>query len=174
MELAPATIGVGASDLLHVVRAEVRRILKETKGNEVAQSKVLLGMLQARGLLTAKEVTVLQRQAEVGIRAGAVKKGNANKAYFESRDLYNSLLTSIGPSPVALAIASSAVGSYSTTENPDGSGTVVYAKNNGAWQNRGSTIGAAIGSYLGGTGGAAIGAAIGGAVGEAVDECVED
>jgi hypothetical protein len=172
MELFPA-IGVGASDLQHVVRAEVRRIIKATKGNEIAQSKLLLGMLQERGLVAAEEVKVLQRQAEVGIRAGAAKKGSANKAYFESRDLYNSLLTSTEPSPVALAIASSAVGSYSTTEDPDGSGTVVYAKNSGAWQNRGATVGAAIGGIWG-PGGAAVGAAVGGAVGEAVDECLED
>lgn len=173
MELSPA-IGVGASDLQHAVRAEVQRILEATKGNETAQSRLLLGMLRERGLITAKEVTVLQRQAEIGIRAGAARKGNANKAYAESRDLYNSLLTTIQPSPVALAIASSAVGSYSTTEETGGggSGTVVYKKNTGGWQGRGATIGAAVGAIWG-PAGAAIGAAVGGAVGEAVDECTK-
>ena len=170
MELAPA-IGVGAGDLQHVVRAEVRRILKATKGNEIAQIKLLLGMLQERGLVTAEEVKVLQRQAEVGVRAGAAKTGNANKAYAESRDLFNSILTSAKPSPVALAISSSAVGSYET-EGADGSGNVVYKKNSGAWQSRGTLIGAAVGGIWG-PGGAAVGGVIGGAVGEAVDECVD-
>ena len=171
MELVPA-IGVGASDLQHVVRAEVQRIVKQTKGNEIAQCKLLLGMVQERGLVTAEEVKVLQRQAEVGIRAGAAKTGNANKAYFESRDLYNSLLTRPGSSPAALAIASAAVGSYSTAEDSGGSGTVVYAKNNGAWEQRGAIVGAAIGGIWG-SDGAAVGAAVGGAVGEAVDECLD-
>jgi hypothetical protein len=172
MELSPA-IGVGASDLQHAVRAEVQRILEQTKGNEAAQSRLLLRMLRERGLITTKEVTVLQRQAEIGIRAGAARRGNANKAYAESRDIYNSLLTTTQPSPVALAIASSAVGSYSTDDTGGGgSGTVVYKKNSGGWQGRGATIGAAVGAIWG-PAGAAIGAAVGGAVGEAVDECTK-
>ena len=47
MELVPM-IGVGVSDLQHAARAEVERIIKETKGDALAQIKVLIGKLHER------------------------------------------------------------------------------------------------------------------------------
>src|SRR4051812_40712177 len=120
MEITPM-IGVGVSDLQHAARAEIDRIIKETNGNELAQSKLLIGRLRELGLITHAEVEVVHRLAEVGYEAGAGKRG-AKEAYFESRDLYNTLLAGGEASPVALVLASSAVGSYSLTEDPDGSG----------------------------------------------------
>jgi hypothetical protein len=129
LELTPM-IGVGVSDLQQAVRAEIDGINKETKGDELAQSKLLFGMLRERNLLTDTEVTAMSRLAEVGYEAGAGKR-SARDAYFESRDIYNKLLAGGKASPVALVLASSTVGSYSIPEDPDGSGAVVFAKNGG-------------------------------------------
>jgi hypothetical protein len=171
LELAPL-IGVGVSDLQHAARAEINRIIKETKGNELAQSKLLIGRLRSLGLLKDTDVKVVTRLAEIGHRAGAAKS-DARDAYFESRELYNTLLAGGDASPVALVLASSAVGSYTIAKDPDGSGTVVFKKSSGDWEGRGAAAGAIIGSFWG-PGGAAIGGAVGGLVGHAVDECTED
>jgi hypothetical protein len=169
MDLTPA-IGVGASDLQHAVTAEVERILKQTKGDALAQSKLLIGMLRERSLITDSEVRVLNRLAKVGHEAD---KKDAKGAYLESRDMYNRLLASGEASPVALVIASSAVGSYEIAPaKPDGSGGVIFKKSSNDWQNRGALIGGLVGAFYG-PGGAALGAAIGGAVGHAVDKCLD-
>jgi hypothetical protein len=105
--------------------------------------------------------------AELGSEAGAGRKA-ASEAYFESRDLYNNLLAGGEASAVALVAASSAVGSYSMTEDSDGG--VVFSKNSGHWQSRGTLAGATIGAIWGPLG-ASIGGVVGGIVGEAVDEC---
>jgi len=170
MELAPM-IGVGVSDLQHAARAETDRIIKETKGDELAQARLLIGRLRELSLITDTEVELVYRLAEVGYEAGAGKSG-AREAYFESRDLYNTLLAGGEASPVALVLASSAVGSYSLTEDPDGSGGVIFAKSGGNWEGRGAAAGAIIGS-LWGPGGAAVGGAVGGLVGHAVDKCTD-
>ena len=169
MEGFTPSIGVGVSDLQHAARAEIGRIIKETKGNELAQTKLLYGRLRELGLLTEAELKVVTRLAEIGHRAGTAR-GDAKKAYFESRDLHNTLLARGDANPVALVIASSAVGSYTIDENPDGSGTVVFKKSSGDWEGRGAAAGAVIGSIWGPLG-AAVGGAVGGLVGHAVDEC---
>jgi len=171
LELAP-TIGVGVSDLQQAVRAEVDRISKETKGDELAQCKLLFGMLRERDLLTDTEVTAMSRLAQVGHEVGAGKT-SARDAYFESRDMYNKLLADGKASPVALVLASSAVGSYSINEDPDGSGVVIFLDNNGSWATRGASVGTAIGLAIGGATGALIGGAVGGAIGAAVDKCTK-
>jgi hypothetical protein len=169
MELVP-TIGVGVSDLQHAVRAEVERIIKETKGDALAQSKLLIRMLRERNLINDKEVKTLSQIAEAGHKSAAGKK-SAHAAYFEVRELYNMLLASPGTSPVALVLASSAVGSYSTTQGSDGK-TVVFKASTGGWEGRGAAAGAVIGSIWGPLG-AAVGGAVGGLVGHAVDECTK-
>lgn len=170
MELTPM-IGVGVSDLQHAARAEADRIIKETKGDELAQSKLLIGRLRELNLITDAEVMAVSRLAEVGYEAGAGKR-SPRKAYFESRDVYNRLLADGKASPVALVLASSAVGSYSITESPDGSDAVVFAKSGGSWAERGAAAGAAIGSIWGPEG-ALVGGAVGGLVGEVVDHCTK-
>jgi hypothetical protein len=168
LEFVP-TIGVGAGDVQHAVRAEAARILRETKGDELAQSKLLTDWLRKLDLITDAEIEPVNRLAEVGYEAGAGRK-SASEAYFESRDVYNTLLAGGEASPVALVLASSAVGSYSITEDSDGN--VVFKKSTGTWEDRGKRLGALVGSYWG-PAGAAIGTEIGGAVGAAVDECLD-
>jgi hypothetical protein len=163
-------IGVGVSDLQHAARAEIDRIIKETKGDELAQINLLIGRLRELDLVTDAEVGPLNRLSEIGYEAGAGKR-NAGAAYLESRDLFNALLATGSASPVALVLASSAVGSYSAAPDPDGSGKVIYAKSNGGWEGRGAAAGAIIGGAIGGVVGAAVGGAVGGLVGAAVDEC---
>ena len=170
MELTPA-VGVGVSDLQHAARAEITRIIKESKGDELVQSRLLLGKLRDLELVTEKEMASLRKLAEIGHETGTGKRKPA-EAYLASRDLYNELLAGGRASPVALVLASSAVGSYSATENPDGSGGVVFAKSGGNWEGRGAAAGAVIGSIWG-PAGAAVGGAVGGIVGHAVDECTK-
>jgi hypothetical protein len=164
--------GVGAGDLQHAVRSEVARILRETGGDALAQHKLLIGRLRELDLISEGELDALSRLAELGDQAAGAKGGGATDAYFESRDILNGLLADDDPSPVALSLASSAVGGYTITKDGDGSGTVVVAKTAGKWEGRLAAAGAVIGARWG-QDGAAVGAAIGGAVGAAVDECLD-
>ena len=169
MELVPM-IGVGVSDLQHAARAEVERIIKETKGDALAQTKILIGKLRERDLINDKEVKTLSQLAKAGHECAAGKK-SAQAAYFEARELYNTLLASAGTSPVALVLASSAVGAYSITQGSDGK-IIVFKASTGGWEGRGAAAGAVIGSIWGPLG-AAVGGAVGGLVGHAVDECTK-
>jgi hypothetical protein len=170
LEIGPLT-GLGVGDLQHAMLAEIKRILRETKGDELAQTKVLHGRLRELGLVEEGELETLDRLAEISFdTTGGLK--SAQQAYFESREIYNTMLATGKASPVALVIASSAVGSYTIGESADGSGTVVFAKSNGNWEQRGAAAGAIIGS-LWGPGGAVVGAAVGGLVGAAVDQCTK-
>ena len=144
LELTPM-IGVGAGDVQHAVRAEVARVLKETKGNELAQSKLVIEMLRERGLLAAADVKVVSRLSQISHETSAGKR-SAKEGYFESRELYNGMLARGKSSPVALALASSSVGSYTMTEDADGSGGVVFAKAKQTWEDRGKLIGAGVGA----------------------------
>jgi hypothetical protein len=171
MELTPM-IGVGVSDLQHAARTEVKRIIEETKGDALAQTKLLVKRLRELDFLTNSEVEPVVRLAELGHQAG-IGETSATEAYLESRRLYDELLASGKASPVALVLASSAVGSYSTAEASDGSGSVIFAKRSNDWEHRGAAAGAIIGGAIGGVAGAAIGGAVGGIVGAAVDECTD-
>jgi hypothetical protein len=171
MNIVPA-VGVGAGDLLHATRAEVDRIVARTKGDVLAQAIALLDLLRARELINDDEVRVLTLLARTDAQAGTGEM-TAQDAYFHSRELYNTMLADPVSSNVALVIASCAVGSYTLTAAPDGGGTVVFAKSNGHWANRGTLTGAVIGSIWGPLG-AAVGGAVGGAVGDVVDHCTKD
>jgi len=170
MEVVPM-IGVGVSDLQHAVRAEVERIIQESKGDALAQIKILIGKLRERDLINDKEVKALSQIAKAGHECAGGKK-SAQAAYFEVRELYNTLLASAGTSPVALVLASSAVGSYSITQGSDGEIIVFKQSTGGGWEGRGAAAGAVIGSIWGPLG-AAVGGAVGGLVGHAVDECTK-
>lgn len=168
VEFTPA-IGIGAGDLQHAIRAEIDRIVKETQGNTLAQSKLLIGMLRDKDLINEDDAATVYRLAEIGSEAGGGKR-SAKDAYFEARDLHNTMLARGAASSVALVLASSSVGSYSISENPDGSGGIVFAKSSGDWEGRGAAVGAIIGSFWG-PAGAALGGLIGGGIGHAVDSC---
>jgi Glycine zipper len=165
------SVGVGVGDLMHAVRAEVDRIFKETKGDNLATMKVLTTRLRELDLVTDAEVGALNRMSEIAVEAGAGKR-NAGTAYLESIDLHNSLVAAGNASQVALIIGSSVVGSYVPTADPGGSGAVIYSKSGGFWTGWGAAAGAVIGSAIPGVG-AALGAAIGGLVGQAVDHCTD-
>ena len=170
MEISPL-LGVGVGDLHNAMRAEIDRIIGETKGDALAQTKLLQTRLRELELVNDEELRSLTRLAELS-SAAARGTTSAQAAYFESRDLYNDLLATTKASPVALVLASSAVGSYSITESSDGSGTVIFAKNNGEWEQRGKAAGAIIGANWGPLG-AAIGGEVGGLIGAAVDHCTK-
>jgi hypothetical protein len=78
-------------------RAEVERIIKETKGDTLAQIKVLIGKLHKRHSINDKEVSALSQLAEAGHEAGAGKKSAILRPA-----LHNTLLASPRTSSVAL------------------------------------------------------------------------
>jgi hypothetical protein len=164
-------VGIGAGDLQQATRAEARRILKDTKGDELAQLRQLLDRLREQGLVTAADVKSLQQLQRINSDAQAGKRSGQD-AYFASRETFHAMLAGGAASPVALAIASSAVGSFAIEPGPDGAGAVAVAAARNRWSQTGATVGAAIGSIWG-RDGATIGAAVGGAIGGAVDDCLE-
>lgn len=165
-------VGIGAGDLQQATRAEARRIRQETRGDVLSQLRLLLERLKAENLITDADAESLQRLFAASEEARASRQG-VYEAYFQSREVFYSMQASGQAGPVALAIASSTVGSYSINPGTDGSGTVVMAAANNRWATVGAAAGAEIGGRLLGEGGAALGATIGGAIGGAVDECLE-
>lgn len=169
MELTP-TLGIGTGELQRAARAEANRIMKESDGDELAGTKMLIEKLRDLELIHHGEVETLGRLCEIGFESTAGKK-NARDAYFEVRQIYHGLLADGGASPVALALASSASGSYTMTPDADNPGNVVFAKIGNNWETRLGIAGAVIGGALSGGVGGAIGGQIGGILGGIVDEC---
>ena len=166
MEHAPAMI-VGLPDLMHALRQESRRIMAENKGDYVADHMAILGRLTASHLVTGKEAATLLDLYKLGFEAGE-PKGNPREAYFETRDIYSKMLATEGTSPVALVVASAALGSFETTLGDDGSTTVSIARVSYGQSLAG--IGASIGSLFGGPAGGVIGGAVGGLLGGMIDD----
>lgn len=166
MELKPTTI-VGLPDLMHAVRAESRRVMEEHKGDYVAEHEVVLGRLVAAELITGEEARILLGLYKAGYDAGE-PKGDPRHAYFETRDTYSRMLADSKSSPVALVVASAAVGSFEVSEGSDGATTVSIARV--SYGSSLAGIGAGIGSLLGGPAGGVLGGAIGGLIGGIVDD----
>ena len=163
----PAYAGTDIAGLMHAARAESRRVMAANKGDLVADHQVILDRLQKAGLITGDEAKTLIELYTLGYQAGE-PKGDPQRAFFESRDLYDRLAASDAPSPVALVVASAAVGSFEVSQDPGGTTTVTIAR-----QSYGSSlagIGAGIGSLIGGPAGAVLGSAIGGLLGGIVDD----
>ena len=168
---------VGVADLQHAALAEARRLMREAKGDRRVATGLMFERLHDLGWITASERDVLQRMHDIGAESPESQKGDqravhkvATAAYLEVRDIYDGMLATVGTSPVALALAAGAVGSYEAVTNDDGA-TVVYAKSTRNYQGILGGAGAVIGGALGGAPGAAIGGAIGGVVGTIVDDC---
>jgi len=161
--------GVGVYEMQSAAAREVRRIMAETGGDRLKADKMVLTKLHELTFITEKELPVLNHICELG-HAAAGGKHDAAKAYQEVKKAYEELLVK-GGSPVTLAYASGAVGSYVSDDDESDGSTVVYKKSGGNWQGTLAGAGAVIGGYFGGAGGAAVGAAIGGVVGKIVDDC---
>ncbi|MDJ0349679.1 hypothetical protein [Cryobacterium sp. PH29-G1] len=166
MEFTPNP-GTGMSDAMHAARTETRRIMAENKGDLVAEQKAVLARLTTAKLITDTEAKTLLALYKIGFDAGE-PKGNPQRAYFESREVYSKLAVSGTASPVALVIASAAVGSFELVDDPKGPPTVVAFKR--SYGQSGAAIGAGIGAILGGPAGAILGGEIGGLIGGIVDD----
>lgn len=171
------TNGVGVGDLQHAALAEARRLMREAKGDRRVAAGLVFERLRDLGWISESERDVLYKMHEVGAapserQEGGPKGGRpiATAAYLEVRRMYDELLTRGDAGPVALVLASGAVGSYESVPGDDGA-TVVYAKSNRNYQGILGGAGAIIGGAIGGAPGAAIGGAIGGVVGTIVDDC---
>jgi hypothetical protein len=160
--------GVGTGDLQNAAIDEAQRIIKQAKGDRLVATRMLLDKLRELDLIDKNEVEVLGKLCTIGFHTTTGKK-DAKAGYFEARELYQGILVSGKASPVALAFASSAAGSYTPVD--DGSGGVVFKKSGGNWQDTLTAAGATIGGILGGPAGAGLGAVIGGVGGKIVDEC---
>ncbi|MHA7178149.1 hypothetical protein ACX80D_16000 [Arthrobacter sp. Sr24] len=166
MELNPSLI-VGLPDLMHAARAEAGRVMTEHKGDFVAEHQIVLARLSAAEVITDEEVEMLLLIYKLGYEAGE-PKGDPQRAYFATRELYSKMLTSRKPSPVALVVASAALGSFEVSVNPEGSTTVSIARV--SYGSSMAGIGAGLGTLLGGVAGGVLGGAIGGLLGGIVDD----
>jgi len=163
----PTYLGTDIAGLMHAARAEARRITAANKGDMVSDHRAILDRLQTGGLITEAEGRTLLELYTIGYQAGE-PKGDAQRAYFRTRDMYGELAATGTASPVALVVASAAVGSFELSENPDGSTTVTIARV--SYGSSLAGIGAGIGAILGGPAGGALGGAIGGLIGGIVDD----
>lgn len=171
-DLTP-TIGFGVGDLQMAATREVRRIMREAKGDRNAAVKLVLKKLLDLGYITESDLKSLHRITELGFSSSAGKT-SADKAYHEVRRIYDEMLAGGKSSRTALAFASASAGSYLGEEIVDGKPKIVAAKSARNWQDSLTAAGAVIGGAItGDERGAALGAAIGGVVGKVVDECIE-
>ncbi|WP_129545548.1 hypothetical protein [Arthrobacter dokdonensis] len=166
MESTPAIV-VGLPDLMHAARVEARGIMEEFKGDYVAEHRAVLARLSAAEVISEDEAETLLGLYRLGYEAGE-PKGNPQRAYFETRDIYAKMLAGNKPSPVALVIASAALGSFEVSVFPEGSTTVTIARV--SYGSSLSGIGAGIGTLLGGVPGGVLGGAIGGLIGGIIDD----
>lgn len=160
-------LGTDIAGLMHAARAEARRVMDANKGDVVSDHKAILDRLEAGDLITDEEVRTLMELYKIGYEAGEGKT-DVQRAYFESRDIYDRMAAGGKASPVALVVASAAVGSFEISADPKGSTTVTIAKV--SYGSSLAGIGAGIGSLLGGPAGGVLGGAIGGLVGGIVDD----
>ena len=160
-------LGTDIAGMMQAARAEARRIMEANNGDLVADHKAILDRLEAAELITDEEVQTLLALYKLGFEAGE-GKGDPQRAFFESREVYGKLAAGGKASPVALVVASAAVGSFDIAVNPEGTTTVTIAKV--SYGSSLAGIGAGIGSLLGGPAGGVLGGAIGGLLGGIVDD----
>ena len=153
--------------MMHAARAEARRTMNANNGDLVGDHKAILDRLESAELITDEEVETLLGLYKIGYEAGE-DKGDPQRAFFESREIYDKLVPGGEASPIALVVASAAVGSFETSVNPEGSTTITIARVSCGSGLAG--IGAGIGSLLGGPAGGVLGGAIGGLLGGIVDD----
>ena len=174
-------IGVGVGDLQHAALEEARRFMREAKGDRLVATRMVFDRVAELGWISESERDVLVKlyQPDGGSKAAKSAKTAqtddqrvriAARDYLNVRKSYAGLLARGDASPVALALASAAVGSFEAEAGDDGT-TEVYAKSNRSYQGILGGAGAIIGGALGGAPGAAIGGAIGGVIGTIVDDC---
>jgi hypothetical protein len=161
----------GVTDLMHAARTEASRVMKETKGDLVAEHEILLGRLVAADLVKGDEAAALLELYKVAVEASR-PKGHVARAYFEVQERYDLLAARPSPSPVALAVAGAGLGAFTVEPGSDGAPTIaVYRLSYGSNM---AAIGAALGSILGGPAGGALGGLVGGFLGGIIDEKKDD
>ena len=161
------TFGFGVGEVGQAALAESRRIMRSAKGDRREAAKLLLKKVCELGWINEAEQKSIQKLLDLATTDGSGKK-NTTAAYFEARKVHHAMLVEGKAGPVALALASGAVGAFEPVETPNG---VIYKTNTRSYQGILGGAGAIIGGALGGAPGAAIGGAIGGVIGTIVDDC---
>jgi hypothetical protein len=166
VEFTP-TFGFGVGEVGQAALEESRRIMRSAKGDRREAGKLLLDKVRELGWINQPEQKSIQKLLELATTDGSDTK-KTTSAYFEARKVHHAMLAEGKASPVALALASSAVGAFEPVETPGG---VIYRTSRRSYQGVLGTAGAIIGGALGGAPGAAIGGAVGGVIGTIVDDC---
>jgi hypothetical protein len=160
------TFVFGVGEIGQAALEESRRIMRSAKGDRHEAGKLLLDKARELRWINEAEQRSIQRLLDLATIGGSGKETTA--AYFEARKVHHEMLAEGKAGPVALALASSAVGAFEPVETPSG---VIYRTSNRSYQSVLGTAGAIIGGALGGAPGAAIGGAVGGVIGTIVDDC---
>ncbi len=172
-------IAVSSGDYQIAVTKEVRRILDENRRHPLEAIKVGLERLNKSGFISSQERKSL---VEVCSSVFASVRGeiDADEASARVQEIYDAMLIDETASPVALAITSSAAGSFRSSASPNLNPKAGVMMKSATAGNRGdlglltgAVVGAGIGGAIGGLGGAAIGGFIGGAIGAVVGACAE-
>jgi hypothetical protein len=100
-------LGTEIAGLMQAARAESRRIIDANKGDMVSERRAILDRLEAAELITDDELKTLLELYRIGYEAGK-GKSDVQRAFFESRDIYDKLAAGSKASPVALVVASAA------------------------------------------------------------------
>jgi hypothetical protein len=161
------TFVFGVGEVGQAALAESRRIMRSAKGDRREAGKLLLNKVRELGWINEAEQRSIQELLDLATTDSSGKK-NTTAAYFEARKVHHAMLAEGKAGPVALALASGAVGAFEPVETPNG---VIYKTSTRSYQAVLGSAGAIIGGALGGAPGAAIGGAIGGVIGTIVDDC---
>ena len=161
------TFGFGVGEIAQAALEESRRIMKSAKGDRREAGKLMLKKVQELGWINEAEQKRIEKLLELAMTGGS-DTNKTTAAYFEARKVHHAMLAEGKTGPVALALASGAVGTFEPVETPTG---VIYKTNTRSYTGVLGGAGAIIGGALGGAPGAAIGGAIGTVIGTIVDDC---
>jgi hypothetical protein len=163
------TTGLAAGDLVRAVRTEIRRTLKQARGDQHRAVQLGLARLAREGHLTATDVKRLSSIARrVFARDTAAAGGNVRE---KVETLYFDMAADADTSPVALAIAGGVAGALALPRS-----TKRAPNDPGKGEAIGAFTGGIIGAFLGGfTGplGAGAGGFIGSTIGAAIGNCLD-
>lgn len=162
-------IAMATGDIRMIVEAEVARVLNENDGNPVDACKAGLSRLQAGGVISGAEASLLGRLCVL-----IYQRQRKHLADDEATDriiaIYQTLAVDAGSSPLAIAIASAGASFTASSKAPKSLSAMSTGDVNLGVAG-GAIAGAVVGLGIGGLPGAFIGGVIGSIAGAVTGAC---